>query len=136
MALQILSEDVLAAIFRAESQGSSGVSSSIIRGNLLVSAMRARLVVLWLKWQRLITENQLHLALTETGRRQAQNVVRSHRLWEQYLASEAGVSDREMHQGAERFEHFTDRELRERLNAETHAPNVDPHGQPIPPEAP
>ncbi len=136
VALQILSEDVLAAIYRVESQESGGVSSSVIRGNLLVSTLRARLVVLWLKWHGLITENQQHLSLTDTGRRQAQNVVRSHRLWEQYLASEAGVTDREMHQGAERFEHFTDRELRERLNAETHAPNVDPHGQPIPPEAP
>ena len=137
VALQILSEDVLAAIYRAELQGHTAVATRTIRGNLLVSSVRARLVLLWLKWQRLVVENDQRLSLAGDGRRQAQNIVRSHRLWEQYLASEAsGLTDRELHAGAERFEHFTDRQLRERLNAETNAPDVDPHGQPIPPEAP
>lgn len=137
VALQILSEDVLAAIYRAELQGHSAVATKTIRGNLLVSAIRARLVLIWLKWNRLVVEKDHQLSLAADGRRQAQNIVRSHRLWEQYLASEAsGLTDRELHAGAERFEHFTDRQLRERLNAETNAPDVDPHGQPIPPEAP
>jgi manganese/zinc/iron transport system permease protein len=136
VALKILSEDVLAAIYRAELQGQTAVATRTIRGNLLVSSVRARLVLMWLKWQRLVTESNRQLSLAGAGRRQAQNIVRSHRLWEQYLASEAGLSDRELHEGAERFEHFTDRQLRERLNAETNAPDVDPHGQPIPPEAP
>ena len=136
VALQILSEDVLAAIYRAELQGHNAVATRTIRGNLLVSSLRARLVLMWLKWQRLVIEHDQRLSLAGDGRRQAQNIVRSHRLWEQYLASEAtGLTDRELHAGAERFEHFTDRQLRERLNAETNAPDVDPHGQPIPPEA-
>ena len=136
MALNILSEDVLAAIYRAELQGQTAVSTRTIRGNLLVSSIRARLVLMWLKGQKLVVESNQQLSLAADGRRQAQNIVRSHRLWEQYLASEAGLTDRELHQGAERFEHFTDRQLRDRLNAETNAPDVDPHGQPIPPEAP
>jgi len=136
VALNILSEDVLAAIYRAELQGQSAVSTGTIRGNLLVSSLRARLVLMWLKWQKLVVESNRQLSLANEGRRRAQNIVRSHRLWEQYLASEAGLTDRELHQGAERFEHFTDRQLRDRLNAETNAPDVDPHGQPIPPEAP
>ncbi len=135
VALNILSEDVLAAIYRAELQGQTAVDTRTIRGNLLVSSLRARLVLMWLKWQKLVVETNHQLSLATNGRRQAQNIVRSHRLWEQYLASEAGLKDRELHQGAERFEHFTDRELRDRLNAETNAPDVDPHGQPIPPEA-
>ncbi len=136
VALQILSEDVLAAIYRAELQGHTTVATRTIRGNLLVSSIRARLVLMWLKWRRLVVESDQQLSLASDGRRQAQNIVRAHRLWEQYLASEAsGLSDRELHEGAERFEHFTDRQLRERLNAETNAPDVDPHGQPIPPEA-
>lgn len=136
VALNILSEDVLAAIYRAELQGQTAVATRTIRGNLLVSSLRARLVFMWLKWQKLVVESNHQLSLAVNGRRRAQNIVRSHRLWEQYLASEAGLTDRELHQGAERFEHFTDRQLRDRLNAETNAPDVDPHGQPIPPEAP
>lgn len=136
VSLNILSEDVLAAIYRAELQGQTSVATRTIRGNLLVSSIRARLVLMWLKSQKLVVESNQQLSLAVDGRRQAQNIVRSHRLWEQYLASEAGLTDRELHQGAERFEHFTDRQLRDRLNAETNAPDVDPHGQPIPPEAP
>ena len=136
VALNILSEDVLAAIYRAELQGQTAVATRTIRGNLLVSSLRARLVLMWLKSNKLVVESNQQLSLATAGRRQAQNIVRSHRLWEQYLASEAGLTDRELHQGAERFEHFTDRQLRDRLNAETNAPDVDPHGQPIPPEAP
>lgn len=136
VALNILSEDVVAAIYRAELQGQTAVATRTIRGNLLVSSIRARLVLMWLKSQKLVVESNQQLSLAVAGRRQAQNIVRSHRLWEQYLASEAGLTDRELHEGAERFEHFTDRQLRDRLNAETNAPDVDPHGQPIPPEAP
>ncbi len=107
VALQILSEDVLAAIYRAELQGQTAVATKTIRGNLLVSAIRARLVLVWLKWNRLVIEKDHQLSLDVDGRRQAQNIVRSHRLWEQYLASEAsGLTDRELHAGAERFEHF------------------------------
>jgi manganese/zinc/iron transport system permease protein len=73
--------------------------------------------------------------LSASGLAMAQNVVRSHRLWEQYLAAEAGLPERLLHGGAERLEHFTDRDLRERLHAETNAPTTDPHGKTIPPEA-
>jgi manganese/zinc/iron transport system permease protein len=51
------------------------------------------------------------------------------------LAAEAGLPESLLHEGAERLEHFTDRQLRERLHAETNAPVTDPHGKSIPPEA-
>jgi manganese/zinc/iron transport system permease protein len=38
------------------------------------------------------------------------------------------------HGQAEQLEHFTGRELRDRLQQETSAPVLDPHGSPIPPE--
>jgi manganese/zinc/iron transport system permease protein len=136
VALRILSEDVLAAIYRAELQGASHSDAAVICKNLQVSSLRARMVLTWLNWSKLIKIAGSRLALSEEGRRQAQNVVRSHRLWEQYLASEVGVTDSLLHEGAERFEHFTDRQLRDRLNDEMNAPDIDPHGQPIPPEAP
>lgn len=135
VAMQILGEDVLAALYRAEQQGNQSVAARQLRGNLLVTNARAKLVFLWLKWSGLIVQSAGHISLDEAGRRQAQNIVRSHRLWEQYLASEAGLPEQLLHGGAERLEHFTDRTLRERLLEETNAPDVDPHGSPIPPEA-
>jgi manganese/zinc/iron transport system permease protein len=135
VATQIVAEDVLARLYRAEQQGEPAVSLDSFRNNLLVSRPRINLVFLWLRWKGLVMQRHGSLSLVEHGRRQAQNVVRSHRLWEQYLASEAGMPEPMLHAGAERLEHFTSRTLRERLQEETNAPDVDPHGSPIPPEA-
>ncbi len=136
IALQILGEDVLAALYRAELNGQPTIATSQLRSQLLVPRLRAGLVLSWLRSRRLVTQQAGQVSLCGKGRRQAQNVVRSHRLWEQYLASEAGLPDQLLHGGAERLEHFTNRTLRERLLEETNAPDVDPHGAPIPPEAP
>ncbi len=135
ISLQILGEDVLAALYRAELQGKTSMPIATVRQNLLVSKMRARLVLWWLSLRGLVNVDAGNLALAVEGSRQAQNIVRSHRLWEQYLASEAGLAEELLHGGAERLEHFTNRTLRERLLVETNAPKVDPHGSPIPPEA-
>ncbi len=136
VALQILGEDVMASLYRSEQQGEESVSVNTVRGNLLVSRLRASLVLWWLRSRGLVTQQSNSLSLAAEGRRRAQNVVRSHRLWEQYLASEAGVPEESLHEGAERLEHYTDRTLRERLREEMNAPDIDPHGSPIPPEAP
>jgi manganese/zinc/iron transport system permease protein len=73
-------------------------------------------------------------ALTPLGRQRARTLVRSHRLWEQYLVTTGGVAEDRLHENAERLEHFTDEELRHRLVDATANPSVDPHGTPIPPE--
>ena len=72
--------------------------------------------------------------LTDTGRQLGSVLVRSHRLWEQYLVSEGGVAVDRIHGQAEKLEHFTNRELRDRLDQVTAAPAIDPHGSRIPTE--
>lgn len=136
VALQILGEDVLASLYRSEQQGQRAVAFSTLRENLLVSGVRARLVFRWLQWRGLVVQTANAFSLADEGRRLAQNIVRSHRLWEQYLASEVGLPEALLHGDAEQLEHFTNRTLRERLQQETNAAEVDPHGSPIPPEAP
>jgi Mn-dependent DtxR family transcriptional regulator len=71
--------------------------------------------------------------LTESGRRAAALLVRSHRLWESYLATE-GVGPERIHRQAETLEHYTSEGLRNRLDAGTADGGVDPHGSPIPRE--
>ena len=135
VAIRILSDDVLASMFRAEKSGKTQISIDSICDRLLISRIRARVVVWWIRFRKQVTLSGEHLALTDVGRVHAQNIVRAHRLWEQYLASEAGFPSEALHEGAEKLEHFTDRKLRERLLAETNQPELDPHGSPIPPEA-
>lgn len=68
-------------------------------------------------------------ALTDAGRTHATQLVRSHRLWETFLAAEGHETD--IHETAERLEHA--HELSEEIAATLGDPQTDPHGSPIPP---
>lgn len=71
-------------------------------------------------------------ALTASGETRARQIVRAHRLWERYLADEAGMPLRDLHKAADAHEHQLTPEQVERLDAMLGHPLVDPHGDPIP----
>jgi manganese/zinc/iron transport system permease protein len=73
-------------------------------------------------------------SLTDSGRLLGAELVRSHRLWENYLVVEAGVPLDRIHDQAEKLEHFTGRDLRQRLNDAAPDLELDPHGSVIPQE--
>ena len=70
--------------------------------------------------------------LSEEGREEALRLVRTHRLWERYLADRTGVPATEWHDEAERVEHDLSAEQAEALSARLGHPRWDPHGDPIP----
>ncbi len=70
--------------------------------------------------------------LSDKGRRYALQVIRTHRLWEQYLAEQTGVGEGEWHQSADRIEHELTPEQVDALAARIGDPVYDPHGDPIP----
>ncbi len=70
--------------------------------------------------------------LTGTGRARARALIRSHRLWEDYLVHRAGLPSANVHAPAEQFEHVTDPAMLERLAQVTGDPAVDPHAREIP----
>lgn len=72
--------------------------------------------------------------LTAEGIARASVLVRSHRLWESYLAKHFAIPLDHLHMSAERWEHFITPQLREELSQDLTAPDVDPHGKEIPPE--
>lgn len=72
------------------------------------------------------------LALTESGRREALEILRAHRIYEQYLAEHSGYAPAEWHARAHRMEHHMDAAARERMAALLGNPLFDPHGDPIP----
>jgi DtxR family Mn-dependent transcriptional regulator len=73
-----------------------------------------------------------HLALTDAGRGEALRVLRSHRLWERYLADRTGVPAGDWHDEAEYREHTLTPDAVRRLAAAMGDPRYDPHGDPIP----
>lgn len=72
------------------------------------------------------------IVLTDEGRAYALRIVRTHRIWERYLADRTGVDPAQWHAQAERHEHGLAPEEVDRLAASMGDPLYDPHGDPIP----
>lgn len=80
----------------------------------------------------LIQRRNGDIALSPQGQRYALHVLRTHRLWERYLADRTGYSEAEWHDRAEEIEHDLTPEQTQRLSHELGNPTHDPHGDPIP----
>jgi DtxR family Mn-dependent transcriptional regulator len=72
------------------------------------------------------------VTLTAAGEKAAVEVIRHHRLLEQYLSETLGVPIEEVHEEADRLEHALSEELEARIDQSLGYPTHDPHGDPIP----
>jgi DtxR family Mn-dependent transcriptional regulator len=70
--------------------------------------------------------------LTPAGERTALEVVRHHRLIEQYLAQTLGLPLEALHAEADRLEHALSEQLEAHIDRTLGYPTHDPHGDPIP----
>src|SRR5579859_2809915 len=70
--------------------------------------------------------------LTAQGEQMALEVIRHHRLLEEYLARELGYTWDKVHDEADRLEHVISEEFEDKLDELLGYPTVDPHGDPIP----
>ena len=70
--------------------------------------------------------------LTESGRREAIDVVRRHRLIELFLVEVLKLDWTEVHEEAEVLEHAVSDRLLRRIDELLGHPTTDPHGDPIP----
>nr|WP_315853912.1 metal ABC transporter permease [Crateriforma spongiae] len=135
LALRILCDDVCAYLFRlGERQTVDAAGAGELAANLLTGKLPLHLATTILRINGQVSRDGDSFRLTDSGRSRAQQLVRSHRLWEQYLVERAGLDQERIHDKAERLEHFTDLELRSRLDDETDRPTLDPHGAEIPDE--
>jgi manganese/zinc/iron transport system permease protein len=134
LAWQILSDDIVASLYRMEENGEQPPSQTILQAALFSDWSSTRVALWWLRRQGDVEGSSNGYRLTERGKQRARELIRSHRLWEKYLVSQADIPSERIHDKAEKLEHFTDRQLREQLDEETANPLVDPHGRPIPTE--
>lgn len=72
------------------------------------------------------------IRLNEEGRRIALEVIRHHRLLEVYLTRVLGYAWDEVHEEADRLEHYISEKLESRIAEALGHPELDPHGDPIP----
>jgi len=131
MTSRVLQEDALKHIQKIEFNGQTATFQGIA-GSLGVDLNRAVEVVSELEGLGLVERVGERLKLTVEGSQVAMNVIRAHRLWEQYLAEQTGYQQSEWHSQAEYFEHNLSLEDLDKLAGELGNPIYDPHGDPIP----
>lgn len=77
-------------------------------------------------------ERHRGVRLSASGKRRALEVVRHHRLIETFLYEVLDYPLEEVHDEAERLEHFISERFEERIAAKLGHPKIDPHGHCIP----
>jgi manganese/zinc/iron transport system permease protein len=135
LSMSILREDVLGLVYRLEEHEANQIA---LVPAMLRDAMGVGIVSRYLALWGLIRSGHVSRAhgeyqVTDTGRREARDLVRSHRLWESYLHRHLALRDDHVHPTAERLEHVTDQAMRRRLAERIEDASVDPHGREIPP---
>src|ERR1700728_3087124 len=77
-------------------------------------------------------ERHRGVLLSLAGKKRALEVVRHHRLIETFLYEVLDYPIEEVHEEAERLEHFISERFEERIAAQLGNPKIDPHGHCIP----
>jgi DtxR family transcriptional regulator, Mn-dependent transcriptional regulator len=117
-----------------------GAEESRVTTHALAERLRVRTPSVTGMLQRLASERpalvlyEKHrgVRLTAAGRRRAWELVRHHRLLELFLHDVLKYSWDEVHEEAERLEHFISERFEDRVAAILGDPEIDPHGHLIP----
>ena len=124
-------EDALKHVFTCQQSGQVSSLESLA-GRFEVSTGQAASLLSRLAEMGLVKMGGDGSTLTTDGAQTAVRIVRTHRLWERYLADRTGVPPVEWHDQAERMEHTLSAEDADRLESRLGHPSWDPHGDPIP----
>lgn len=134
---RICAEDLLGLLYRMEEAGATiDLRNQYFQQAVQENRFTNFFAVRWLlKTGRIrIPTSETGYVLTESGRALARKLVRSHRLWESYVAKHFAVAQDQYHESAHRAEHFVDETARKEIAKELEQPLDDPHGQTIPEE--
>jgi len=129
--VKMLKEDILGFLYRLFESGKERITRDelvtafpeITKHNDLLS--------------RLTKDSKLKLldgfySLTESGLEKARSLIRTHRLWESYLVTEAGLSADHVHDTAMMLEHIEDKQIKDELEESVGKEKIDPQGKVIP----
>jgi Mn-dependent DtxR family transcriptional regulator len=133
LGFRILCEDCLGILYRSEEANSrpTGTEEPFVKASV-PATLRGRLACWRLSLQGFVAGTNGTWALTDSGREHAEHLIRSHRLWESYMARHFSLPDDHLHEAAHRVEHFLDVPMVDQLEQELDQPGLDPHGRLIP----
>lgn len=129
------SDDYLKAILELSGNARQQVSASDLAVALKISRASVTKMLQKLSATKpplLIYEKHHGVRLADAGVGRALEIVRHHRLIETFLHQVLGYPWDEVHDEAERLEHFISERFEERVAAKLNYPQFDPHGHPIP----
>jgi DtxR family Mn-dependent transcriptional regulator len=128
-------DDYLKAILELSGPSAERVTSNALAVHLEVRAASVTGMLQKLAEQRpsfVKYEKHYGVRLSELGRRRALEIQRHHRLLERFLHDVLDFAWDEVHDEAERLEHYISERLEDRIAAKLGDPETDPHGHIIP----
>src|ERR671914_1909029 len=130
--LSVAIQDYLKEIYKIQAAGDRATTTAIAR-RLGVAPSSATSMVKKLAALGLAEHAPYRgIELSDAGTKIALEVIRHHRLLEQYLAETLGLGIDAVHAEADRLEHVLSEELEARIDEQLGYPTHDPHGDPIP----
>ena len=126
--LRIQKEDILKQAFRLQERGK--LTTEELDKHLGFSKSTLQTHLRDLRQKELFAKKEL--LLTREGKEEAKRLVRAHRLWESYLVTQMGLTEEQIHEDAEKYEHLLTEEILDEVDAQLGFPATDPHGSPIP----
>ena len=138
LAFRIVCEDVLGMLFRWQELQPSGnaplARKAVIAGvgSGLWTRCALRLLEFRRKVERVADDGSVAFRLTQEGHDDAAHLVRSHRLWEAYLARHFHLPLDHLHMPAERMEHYITPDMSTDIESQIGREERDPHGRKFP----
>jgi len=125
-------ENYIKAIYHLQS-GPNSVSTNALAEKLSTKPASVTDMMKKLKTKKLLHYQPYQgFRLSNEGRKVAIDIIRSHRLWEYFLAEKLKIRWDEVHAVAEDLEHVSSKKLIDKLDEYLGYPKFDPHGDPIP----
>lgn len=123
LANAVATDDLLASLYRGSESGVEALPLSALRRMLIGRPLDAAIARALRAGT--VTREGDSLRLTSSGKLDAADIIRKHRLWEHYLVDQAGFAPDHVHETAEQLEHLG--------VGPRGGPELDPHGRAIPP---
>ena len=127
---KIQQEDILKQTFRLGEKGP--ITKETLMQKLAFSASLVGKNLKRLKKKGLVENTKQEITLTEEGKKEAKRLVRAHRLWETYMVQQMGMTEEQIHEEAEKYEHLLTDDMVEEVDEKLGYPSTDPHGSIIP----
>ncbi len=127
-------ENYLKAIFEIQKNDEPVSTSALARKLQVASATVTVMLKRLSEYKPMLVRYKSHhgVVLTPEGRKIALEVIRHHRLLELFLHNVLGYSWDEVHEEADKLEHYISETFEDRIAQLLGNPQFDPHGDPIP----